>query len=158
MRKLAVIPSQSGYAAELGDETLRAQLEGGPSRTRRGFIGAVAAVNATWNLPQSGYNYLMAFYRTGTAKGSEPFLVDLILDTANVLEYQAKFISPPRLAGVRGLTHNITAQLEVKPLAVDADSDNSIMDTYEAYGDEGGNVLMALAKLVNVTAPNALPG
>lgn len=159
MRKLQVLPSQSGYSAELAENTRRAQLEGGPSRTRLDFVGGVATVSASWNLPMAGFTYLQAFYRTATQQASEEFLVDLILDEAPLREYTAKFIPGSwRITNVRGGTTTVAAALEVKPLPVDEATDEAVMDAYEVYGEDVTSVFDALERLVNFTAPAAIPG
>jgi hypothetical protein len=159
MRKLVLTPSEAGYSATPGSDVLSVQLSGGPSRTRLDFVGSVATVNVSWNIPVDAFNYLQAFYRTGAQQGGEPFLIDLILDGAALVEYEAKFIPESyQVVGVQGLTTMVTAQLEVKPAAVDAAYDEALMDAYEAYGDQVGTALDALAYLVNVVAPATIPG
>jgi hypothetical protein len=159
MRKLALVPTQSDYSAQYGQDALSTALAGGPSRTRLDFVGSVAVVNVTWTVPPNGYSYLQAFHRSATQNETEPFLIDLILDSAMLTEYQAKFVVTSfRLAGVEGLTYSVSAQLEITPLTPDEEADGAIMDVYEAYGEDGGDTLALLAQLVNVTMPDSIPG
>jgi hypothetical protein len=161
MRKLLLTPNQSGYVAEDGVEALSAALDGGPSRTRRDFVGAVARVNCTWNLPPTEYQYMKAFLRTATAQASTPFYIDLILDEPELLEYTAKFIPGTfRLTGVRGLTTSVSAQLEVRPRPVDEVYDEAILDNFESYGGDDGQatIYQLLSDLVNISLPEAMPG
>lgn len=158
-RKLVLIPSQADYSVGFGSEVLVAQLAGGPPRFRADFAGAVAGVNVSWNIPIEAARYLMAFYRTATKRAAEPFLIDLILDDPMPTEYTAQFVPGSlQLGSVSGATTYYSAQLYVRPNPTNEANDNAIMDAYEASGDEVGNVLSALARLVNVTAPAAIPG
>jgi hypothetical protein len=157
MRKLLVAPSKSGYAATPGNELLSVQLSGGPSWVRRDFIGAVAMIDATWNLPPEGANYLQAFYRTELQRGALPFLIDLILDDFDLAEYQARFVPGSfRIGSVQGLKTSFSAQLEVKPRAADAVADESLMEVFEAFDVEGGYALGLLEELVNVDLHTAI--
>jgi hypothetical protein len=158
MRKLMVTPSQASYSAQLGSEVLQAQVAGGPSRRRRDFIGAPTYVSVTWLLPGSGFQYLEAFYRTATVNGTDPFLIDLVIDDASLEEYTAMFVPGSYMInGVQGDATSVSAQLEVEAKVPDADLDNAILDLYELYGDEMSTWFEALAVLVNVTLPAALP-
>ena len=159
MRKLALMPSQAGYSVGFGNEVLDVQLSGGPSRTRADFVGAVAMVNVNWTLPLDATRYLLAFFRTATKNASEPFLIDIILDEPLPTEYTAKFVPGTfQKLGVSGLTTSYGAQLEVRPNPVNEVSDEAIMDAFEIYGDDVGLALDALAYLVNVIAPESIPG
>jgi hypothetical protein len=160
MRKLLVVPEQAGYSVNFGNEVLSAELDGGPSRTRRGFIGAVASVPVAWSLPMGQAEYLLAFFRTATEVGSEPFLVDLIIDHAALSEYTAKFEPGSfKIGSVKGLQTSFSARLQVKPNVPDTANDNLILDAYEAFGeDDPLGFFDLLADFVNVQFPAAFPG
>jgi hypothetical protein len=158
MRKLPITPLQAGYDATPGNEALSVALAGGPSRTRRDFIGAVAIVNAEWVLTPFEQQYMQAFFRTATTHATEPFLIDLVLDDFPLQEYQVKFVPGTfRITGVTGGSTSCAAQLEVVPLPDDAAYDNSVMDSYESYGDDASSTYDLLAHFVNVDLPNDIP-
>ena len=48
---------------------------------------------------------------------------------------------------------DVSATLEVIPRNYSVDDDTSLVDYYEAYGEEGELVINLLEKLVNVTMP-----
>lgn len=158
MRKLYLRPNSSGYTATLGNEIITAQVDGGPSRSRRDFVGKPSTVNVAWMLDEAGFDYLGAFFRTGTANGALPFLCDLLLDRAALVEYTCKFIPGTfkPVASTAAFTFNATAQFEVQPLAVDEDLDNAIMDTWEMSNGQGFDSLAVLAYIANVLMPEAL--
>lgn len=154
MRKLALIPSQAGYSVGQGSGTLTAALAGGPSRTRLDFVGSVSQVTCTWNLPPISFAYLEAFWRTASKEGSEPFLIDIVLDEWYPSEYQAKFIAGSfRIDGVSGMETTVSADLEVRPNIPDEDFDEALMDVFEEYGEEGLSTLLAFEHLVLEVLP-----
>lgn len=160
MQKLALPPDNSGYASTEGVDVLVAKVDGGPARYRRDFIGATSTVNVTWrNVTKAGYAYLRAFYNTAVARGSLPFLADLILDSADLIEHECYFV--PGSFGTQsvngGVLFDVTAQLEVKPLPIDDALNQSYVDVYTAFGEDAEEALALLEQLVNVDLNNALP-
>lgn len=152
--KLLLPPSQAGYSADYGQSSLYVELSGGPGASRRDFIGNVARVSVSWSLPPEEANYLMAFRRSSTNYESDPFLLDLCLDSPDLKEYQAKFVPGSfRLVGYRGNERSYTAELEVKPTAADAEYDATLTMLYDNYGGEGSNILNLLEELVNEDLP-----
>lgn len=150
LSKLTLIPDSSSYSATPGNGVVRSTTSGGPSRTRLDVLGAPAAVHVKWLLGPEGYEYIMAFFRTAVMQGSLPFLVDLLLDSSAVSEYEAKFI-PGTLGLVEqsGLLYVVEADLEVMPMEEDADYDDTLVWVYEAYGDDAANFFTELEILVN---------
>jgi hypothetical protein len=157
MRKLALAPAQDGYAIRYAEESMYAALNGGPGAFRRDFIGGVARLAVSWTVGGIETDYLLAFYRTASAHASEPFLIDLALDSYDLQEYEARFI-PGTFAqtGYAGTTRTYSAEIEVKPLTEDPVADGSMMDLYEEYGDQLEAVFDLLAELVNETMPAAI--
>lgn len=152
--KLLLPPSQAGYGVDYGQASLYVELSGGPGASRRDFLGNVARVSASWSLPPEEANYLLAFRRSSVNYESEPFLIDLCIDGADLREYQAKFIPGSfRLVGYRGNERSYTAELEVKPVREDADYDAGLVLMFENYGDEGALILNLLEELVNEDLP-----
>lgn len=159
MQKLTLPPDNSGYASTEGVDVLVAKIDGGPARYRRDFIGATSTVNVTWRaLSATGYKYLRAFFNTAAARGSVPFLADLILDDGALTEHECYFV--PGTFGTQqvqgGVLFDVTAQFEVKPLPVDDAYNQGLIDAYAAFGEDSAEGLALLEQLVNVDLPNAL--
>lgn len=152
--KLALVPSQAGYSVDYGQASLYVELSGGPGASRRDFLGNVARVSVSWSLPTSEANYLLSFRRSATNYESEPFLIDLCIDEAEIKEYEAKFIPGSfRLIGYRGNERSYAAELEVKPSMGDVDYDAALVMMYDNYGENGGEILNLLEELVNEDLP-----
>lgn len=150
MRKLLLAPSQAGYSATDGAAALEAALSGGMPRSRLDFLGAIARVEAQWSVGPADFQYLRAFFRTGSGQTSEPFLIDLVLDDFELTEYTAKFVPGSlRITKVVGQTTSCSAQLHVQPQPIDEDLDNAILDSYEIYGSGGSDFYAQLAQFAN---------
>lgn len=146
LRKLYLTPDQSGYSVADGADTLSVKLDGGLSRYRKDVLGAASSVGVQWTVGPTDYAYLRSFYRTAVARGTEPFLVDLILDDPLPTEHEAYFeVGSMKLSGVRGFTYTVQASLEVKPVAADAEFDVALVEVYEAYGPGASGTLDLIA-------------
>lgn len=151
---LSLAPDQSGYSVEDGQEVLSVKLDGGLSRYRRDVVGAASMVRVQWTVGPTEYTYLRAFYRTTTARGTEAFLVDLILDNATLTRHEAYFVpGSMKLTGVSGLTYTVQAALEVKPAAPDTNYDEALVMLYDAYGAQSGAFLLDLEYFTNTYMP-----
>jgi hypothetical protein len=113
--KLSLPPSTGNYNVSFGNELVSVTLDGGLPRIRRDIAGACHTVTCSWLLDATAYNTLLTFYNTTVAKGSLPFLIDLIIDTASLVEYTAMFVPKSfSLSGQSGATYNVAAVLTVK--------------------------------------------
>jgi hypothetical protein len=156
LTKLNLEVDQPGYGGDFGQPVHSAQLDGGPSWTRRKFLGTVFNMTAQFTLDPLQYSYWQAFYRGVIAEGSSPFLLDLIVQQGELEEYEVKIVpGTMRLLGIAGDARVIAMELEVVPNAQDADLDASNLLLYQLYGDEGPAILARLRKLVNVDAYEA---
>jgi hypothetical protein len=134
MSKFLIPPLQAGYAVEsAAEETLRAKLDGGASKFRADIIGGASNVACNWQMNPSQFNYLGAFYRTATARGSLPFEIDLLLDNASMVEYSAHFLGKYTYTQ-SGLTYYVQAMLEVVPNfnPDEASDDAALIAAFEA--------------------------
>lgn len=151
--KMILAPAQAGYSVEPQADTLRASMGPGPSRFRRDMIGAVSAVSVQWRANRGEFEYLEAFFRTAVP-GSLPFLIDLLIDEADLLEYQARLIpGSKRLSAMQGNLRVVDAVLEVRPLPADPVYDAALVELFELYGDDLDGMLAALDELVNTYMP-----
>lgn len=126
--KCKLQPDSTNYDAISNAASVSVQLDGGASRFRKDQLGAAVVVDAQWSLGPDDYNWIMAFYRTGTDQGADAFTIDLVWDKADVATYTAHFVPGTfSLASQIGLTYVVKAQLEIIPLPVDTDADNTIL-------------------------------
>lgn len=135
MDKLLLCPTAAGYSAQQNPSTLSVALDGGAGRYRADILNASFLVNVLWVCDQEKYDYLSAFERTATKRGSLPFLIDLILDDSELIEHEARFVPGSyRLAQVDGVVYRVEAVLEVvKPYdAGEASADQAIITAYES--------------------------
>ena len=155
MKKFIITPDNSSYSVADGKEVIAVQLDGGAARYRRDIIGATSTVNVSWILGREQYLYLRSFYRGITGKGATPFLIDLILDDFELTEHKAYFIpGTMQLTGQKGLTHWVSAQLEVYP---NEDKDNGdFASIYEEFGENWPLWLEKLQVIVNNDWPEVL--
>lgn len=155
MTKFIIPPDNSAYSATDGKEVVATQLDGGAARYRRDIIGATSTVNASWVLGRDEYKYLRSFYRGITGKGATPFLIDLILDEYEPIEHKVYFIpGSMQLTAQKGLTHWVSAQLEVYP---NEDTDNGdFAYIYGAIGPNWATLLDKLDVIVNQKWPQVL--
>lgn len=156
--KLALLPSQASYSAttQPGFETTRSR--GGPSRRRRAYYNNPRWVDCSFAVGAIAYAYLQAFWFETTQEGTLPFLIDLILDEAGLLEYEAAFSSDGlRLAEQRGNLYTVSCQLEVTYRGRDPIADQALVESYNLYAESVNGIIDQLAETVNLAAPDALP-
>ena len=132
--KLIIPPDNSSYTVADGKEVVSTVLDGGAARYRRDILGATSTLSVTWILGRDEYKYLRSFYRGVTQKGALPFLIDLLLDSFELTEHKAYFLpGSMQLTGQKGLTHWVSAQLEVYPKE---DTDNGdFASVYSEFGN-----------------------
>ncbi|GEA08488.1 hypothetical protein KUL42_32490 [Alteromonas sp. KUL42] len=152
MDKLVLSPLQSAYSIEDGNETHRIELDGGLGRYRKDIIGASNKVTASWLLDANEYAYLRAFYRTTTKSGSVSFLVDLIINYADVSEYEAFFMPESlRLDGIEGGMFKCSATLEVKQKKPEEDIDEALVMIFNAFGSDTSSTISIIEHFANNT-------
>lgn len=154
---MIIPPDQSGYSVTDGNEVIAVKLDGGASRYRRDVLGATSTVTVQWSVDPDVYRYLRAFYKTATANGSTPFLIDLLLDEPSLTEHKAYFVpGSMRLQSQKGLEYIVAAQLEVTPDLPDTAYDEGIVLMFEEYGNGTPVFINELEHLVNVQIPGSL--
>lgn len=158
MNKLSIPPDQAGYATTNGSGTKRTELDGGLGRYRRDMLNQSSLVNCSWTVNKGDYNYLMAFYRINELDGGEGFLVDLILDEYQPIEYIAHIIPGSwALTSQSGTGYTVGVQLEIEAIEHDYVYDQALIDIIGIYGsDDKAQVIMNLLhKLIHVDLPVA---
>ena len=155
LNRMMYCSTQQGYSANIGDGVISQVLDGGASRYRRALKGVMHTITSRWGVKESGYQYLMAFYRVWAINPNQPFIAKLCVDDSELKDYQCFFDRSPTLTEQRGHFYVVTATLKVKPLKIDQAQDEMIIDA----GNEGidlAELLNPLEKLVNEDLPNAL--
>lgn len=153
--KLYLLVPQEGYSLDDGDAVLRAKVSSGPSRMRLDMLDAPMAVAVALVLEPQEFNYWRAFHRTTIARGSLPFLMDLMIDSPDVAEYQVQIVPGSVKTGVQGTAHLVQMELEVSMSETPptADYDTAIVMLQGLYGARAPNVLLSLEKLANHDLP-----
>jgi hypothetical protein len=129
MLKIQMAPDQDSYQIKENKSVLSVQLDGGQPRRRRDQLNMVVEVEIGFTCTPIEYQYLRAFYNV-TGKGADSFLIDLILDEADLVEYVANFKPGTwRLSKVNGLTYEVRTTIEVQPN--DGLDYAAIVDAYE---------------------------
>ena len=151
LEKLELIPDQTGYKYGPDGSSITTKLDGGLSKSRLDHANSSAIVNCIWRLKDYNYQYLNAFYKAQTQKGSNPFLIDLLIDQPFIEEYEAKFVpdSWQPIESTAGLTFEVNAELEVVPV-FDEEFAQGIVDTYTP---EGYAYLHNLEELIHIYLP-----
>lgn len=155
MQKLLYCTTQSGYSAQIGDGVVSQELDGGAPRFKRALKGAYHSASVQWVVKDTGYQYLMAFYRVWARNPNQRFLADLCIDNAEVEPYQCYFVGSPRLDSKNGPTYTVSAELRVKPLNINNDLDDLIV-TAATDGVDLAELMNPLEHLANVSLPDAL--
>lgn len=161
MYKIAINPDAANYTTKDGKEVVAVQLDGGAGRYRRDIIGATSLVTAQWTVDAYGFQYLRAFFNTGTKKGSLPFKADLLLDQGGVLTEHICYFVPETfsLSQQQGNGYIVVANLEVKPLPVDEVADDGILLFYGTEiitTEDATEFFNLLEHLVEVDLPGAV--
>ena len=150
--KCILVPQCEAYSAQDGQETISVQLDGGAGRYRRDISGATSRVTARWSLSREKWFYLRSLYRSVTASGSLPFLIDLILDDVVVTEHTAYFVpGTMRTDNKTGPIYVASCELEVVPLAITACLSNyaCMVGGFGWYGVDGWECEGVLDSLMN---------
>lgn len=158
LEKLVIAPDKSGYSLEDGPEVLSTKLDGGFSRYRKDILNAAFNVNMTWTLDDSEYRYLRTFFKAITQSGALPFKIDLLVDTAELVECIAYFV--PKTFGLKshtGLTYVVGATLECKKV-----DDTPVNPDYVYWYNAFNGIVFyyedLLNTIVNIRLPQHLPG
>ncbi|RLC78863.1 MAG: hypothetical protein DRI61_09080 [Chloroflexi bacterium] len=114
MDTLSLTPNQAGYGFSDGDEVLSVKLDGGASRYRKDIANASKTVSVVWTLGPTDYATFRTFFRDTVSSGALPFLIDLLVETENLVTYKAYFVVGSVKSGQNsGKTFTVSAQLEI---------------------------------------------
>jgi hypothetical protein len=155
--KLKLSVPQEGYSFDDGDAVLRAKLSSGPSRTRLDMLDAPIECNIQLVLSADEYQYWTAFKRTTIARASMPFLIDLVVDSAEIAEYQVLIIPGTLKTNIQGTAHIVSMGVEMVATVADPATDVALLMIYELYGSRGADFLNRLEQFANFQLPMTLP-
>lgn len=155
--KFKYVPDSAGYSASDPSEVIQVQLDGGSARYRRDKFDSSSAVSVTWTFNQGEYRYFRAFYRALLGRGALPFLIDLVIDQAELQEYTAHFVpGSVALTQQSGLTYVVKADLEVDSLPIDDEAEAYLVYMVNEFGDDWQLDEDDLNTLVNLELPEVL--
>jgi len=134
MRKLILTP-QKDFSAALPTGALAAVQDSPAAAYAALPPNQPAQVDVRWVCSPGEYTYLRAFHRL-VGGGSLPFLIDLVLDGGDLMEYRARFVPGSlRLDRAEGNLRSCRASLEVAladPSTVGPDADAALVASYGA--------------------------
>jgi hypothetical protein len=157
LSRLMLDVPQDGYTIREAENVLRAKVSAGASRQRLDQIGAPLEGDVQLFLDPLEYQYWRIFYRRRIMFGSLPFLMGLVIETAQVEDCEVLIIPGTYSNNIRGTAHLVQFQVEIKrPIAPSEEADESFLALFEDYGTGLGGLLDALEHLVNVELPESL--
>lgn len=129
MNKLQASPERANYA--LGDSHDKLQINYGlGSRFRRNLFNTYRLVTVNWVASRSTYSFLAQAYRAFINSGGAPFLMDLLIDTTDLTEYECEFVTGSfKLDRVSALTFYVSATIRVRPIDFDVTSVSWVTDS-----------------------------
>lgn len=132
-------PDSEGYNWIFGQAAAGVQLDGGASRFRGDKLNPAAAFTVQWTCNQTTYNAMIGFW-TGINYGADPFLINLVFESATPLAYIAHIVTGTfQLASQKGLTYVLQATLEVIPGGVPMISSSQLPEKLVTLA--GGNMV-----------------
>jgi hypothetical protein len=108
-------PEQQGYGVAHPNQLVSVKLAGGKARTRADVDGATSNVGCTWFLDAVDYLQFMDFMNTTLLRGSQPFLLDLIIDFPYPTRYLCQMVPGTfKTSTVQGLSYRVSMEVEVE--------------------------------------------
>lgn len=154
MYRLGICPLQSGYSARRGNGVITSQPQRGPARRRVGFKNMPHMVSASWNLDETQFEYLVAFWEWHSLYPNNKFIVPLAIDTRASQEYQCLFdFESGFSSSVEGRFTQVSLVLEVVAKHRDPELDQTILEMGEV-GLLG--LYRNIEKIPNVWLPDAV--
>jgi hypothetical protein len=156
LTEFVIPPDQTSYVATDGNDVISTKLMGGASRYRRDLIGSTAKVTVGWTVGPTQFKYIRAFYNAVAVKGSLPFSIGLLLDEPEITIHKAYFV-PGSMShsSPRGLTYNVSAELEVYPAEISETAADYVY-FYNEFGEAFPYWEDMLNTIVNISLPEDL--
>jgi hypothetical protein len=114
--KLPFLAEQDGYSGEFSHDAIGVKLAGGAMRIRADFTGAAQSARISLLLnQQSDYAVFMSFWAFDTRRGTLPFLVDLILESAFPMQYMCRMVPGTfKMNKVEGHSRRVSMEVEAE--------------------------------------------
>lgn len=153
MNKLMLKPYRSGYGFSLSTGVVSTQTQAGMPRQRRGQVGVVHHLSATYKCTRAMWQYLLAFLR---ANAGRAFMAYLLLDDIDHHWYECRCTDEQINVSTLGdQIFTVKLTLVVKPRPINLGTDEVIIAIYGMSKDEQDGYFNQLEKLVNTDLPNA---
>jgi len=110
-------PKVSGYTLKPVDQTVRTDMEGGASRTRRRTKARNDKVSASWNMSDAQLSIFRTWFdddTAGAAGGAAWFTCSLLVGATGLSSITAKFIGPYTAPLQDGFRWVVAADLEIR--------------------------------------------
>lgn len=121
MEKLSIPPDFASYSVVDSTAPLYQPLDGGRGRQRGDMLDGTRFATVQWSGGRKMFNYLRDFYEAFVGRNGEPFLIDLISATSQLVEYTCLgFVSFKKIASQDGISFKVQAQLEIVPNTEDS--------------------------------------
>lgn len=161
IKKIPFCPAQASFNGMFGDGSSSIALDGGSDRNRAGPGDQSDTVNASWVLRGEDYSMFMGFFRDMRRLGGGPFLIDLSLQSHEMVEYRAYFVPKTlQLVSRQGAVFTVAGQLKVLSRSdfesPDLDYWGQLVTLLIIYGSlpAAKEILNLLRKLVNEDLPH----
>lgn len=114
--KLMIPPDENGYSiTENSGGLIEVVLDGGSPRTRLDELDGSRTITLQWSGRPQRWKTVNDFFRKNMGRNYEPFLLDLIIATAEYQEYTCNLIPDSiKTSTPEGIAWIIQAQLEVQ--------------------------------------------
>ena len=139
MNRLMLKPYRSGYGFALSTGVISTQTQAGMPRQRRGQVGVVHHLSATYKCTRAMWQYLLAFLRANAGRA--------------FMAYEQINVST---LGDQIFTIKLT--LVAKSRTIDIGQDEALIAIYNMTKDEQDSYFNQLEKLVNKDLPNTTRG
>ena len=156
MNKLMLKPYRSGYGFALSTGMISTQTQAGMPRQRRGQVGVVHHLSATYKCTRAMWQYLLAFLR---ANAGCAFMAYLLLDDIDHHWYECRYTDEQINVSTLGdQIFTIKLTLVAKSRTIDIGQDEALIAIYNMTKDEQDSYFNQLEKLVNKDLPNTTRG
>lgn len=138
MLKLLEQPDENGYSlTENQNALLVAALDGGADRMRLDFVDGSRFVNLQWSGRPERFKRVRDFFNDNLGLNCEPFLIDLIIASADYQEYTCNIVPDSiRTLQPAGINWSISATFEVGTGVESAVFPFALVDCDNAYTED----------------------
>jgi len=156
-RLLELTPDSDSYSVEFSDGVIHNILDGGRGRYRKDVLNSSDVISVMWKCSRNEYDYIRAFHRWASENAGTPFEMDLVVDQHVLTRHLCNFVPNTfRLQEQRGHAYVAVATLEVRPLIYDSETNQALIDLFEAFGDSWPEMVDKIDYVINWSIPSYL--